>query len=219
MFSRKELMKYRQIRYLTIGAGILLAIMLMLALFTSHRLDHTDEAFSQWVFTWRQPVLDTFFATVTDLAGAFGIIVLSTIIVLTLAFYFHQRTLAFWYALMMLVSNLLVNPLLKNVFQRERPALSVRLVEAGSYSFPSGHSLGAVTAFGGLMLILAYLYRNKNWRTPTNIGLLLLIGLIGFSRIYLGVHYLSDVLAGFALGAFCLGLSVEILNRHVSNDS
>ncbi len=92
----------------------------------------------------------------------------------------------------------LFNQVLKRLFQRTRPDL-LRLAEVGGYSFPSGHSMNSMIFYG----FIAYLLM-KNVRTWSRfllaaaIGLLVL--LIGISRIYLGVHYASDVLAGFLIG-------------------
>ena len=105
------------------------------------------------------------------------------------------------------LSSMLVMTLLKTCFHRHRPPGS--LVEGiTNYSFPSGHSFMSV-AFYGLLIWLSVIYVKNNLLRLTIIAFLsLLILTIGFSRIYLRVHYATDVIAGFSLGLawliFCL---------------
>ena len=99
--------------------------------------------------------------------------------------------------------------LLKNSFQRIRPDIAFHLINQGGYSFPSGHSMTGLLFYGMLIYLLRkrLLVENRN-RAITNLLTALfslLVFLIGISRIYLGVHYPTDVLAGWSLGlAFLL---------------
>jgi undecaprenyl-diphosphatase len=102
----------------------------------------------------------------------------------------------------------LLNILLKHYFQRQRPVLENPLVTLSSYGFPSGHTMGATLFFGLLALLIAH---SSRWAWSHRLfafcGAALLIALVGVSRIYLGAHYLTDVLGAIALGlawlAFC----------------
>lgn len=92
----------------------------------------------------------------------------------------------------------LLNQFLKFVIQRPRPT-QYRIVDASGYSFPSGHSMVSM-AFYGFLIYLIYRYlKNKYLKTILILILSVVIVLIGISRIYLGVHYTSDVCAGFLL--------------------
>lgn len=94
-----------------------------------------------------------------------------------------------------------LNELLKGVFGRIRPAIE-HLVQVGGFSFPSGHAMVS-TSFYGLLGYIFWLNARERWQGGSWTVLLLtvlLVAGIGFSRIYLGVHYPSDVLAGFAGG-------------------
>lgn len=94
---------------------------------------------------------------------------------------------------------------LKNIYDRPRPSIE-HLVHADGFSFPSGHSLGAFLIFGSLLIVL-HQRLEKSWRkTVFEALLVLLIAFIGLSRIYLGVHYPTDVLAGFVMGYGVLNL-------------
>ena len=98
---------------------------------------------------------------------------------------------------------------LKLIFQRVRPSLP-HLVFAGGYSFPSGHSMGTFMIFGSIIILLQYYMPNSIWKLLCQGILGLLIFLIGLSRIYLGVHFPTDVLAGFILAYGILNLTAYI---------
>ena len=101
---------------------------------------------------------------------------------------------------------------LKHLFNRQRPNIPL-LEEAKGLSFPSGHALFSVTFYGLLIYIIFKTFKRKDLRW-TLIGLLiLLIIIIGFTRIYLRVHYTTDVIAGFCVGFLWLVLAVWILDR------
>ena len=106
-----------------------------------------------------------------------------------------------------------INKIIKNLVRRERPDQIYHLIKQGGYSFPSGHSITSMFVFG----MLIYLVRvNVQDRTAANI-LTVIIAVpmvcIGLSRIYLGVHYPSDVLAGWALGVAVMMVVIEIADR------
>lgn len=119
-----------------------------------------------------------------------------------------------FYWLAALVSSvgggMLLNKLLKYVFHRPRPFFDDPLLKLTSYSFPSGHTMMATVLYG---LLAAYFFATtKNWRRRVLIILSasLLILLVGFSRIYLGAHYLSDVLGAMAEGLAWLSLCLTV---------
>ncbi|MCH7850609.1 MAG: phosphatase PAP2 family protein [Nanoarchaeota archaeon] len=93
---------------------------------------------------------------------------------------------------------------LKEIFQRPRPLNSI--IEATSFSFPSGHATLIIFFLG----ILIYLFANKNLRKKSILIATPIILLVAFSRIYLQVHYLTDVLAGLVLGGLILALTIYI---------
>ncbi len=97
---------------------------------------------------------------------------------------------------------------LKMLIERPRPPLESRLVEVSSFSFPSGHSTMSMVLFG-LLIYFAYKFiNNKVLKTVIIVSLALFILLIGFTRIWLGVHYPTDIIGGYSLGicfiCFCI---------------
>lgn len=108
----------------------------------------------------------------------------------------------------------LFNLLLKNILQRPRP-IEYRLINVTGYSFPSGHSMVSM-AFYGFLVYLIYRYvKNNKLKWFLIVSLMLLIVLIGISRIYLGVHYTSDVLAGFLFSISYLMLYIKVVKRYI----
>ena len=106
----------------------------------------------------------------------------------------------------------ILNQLLKRILQRPRPE-EFRIINESGYSFPSGHSMISM-AFYGYLIYLIYKYvKNKylKWFLITILGILIVN--IGISRIYLGVHYTSDVLAGFLISISYLIVYISIVNK------
>jgi len=120
-----------------------------------------------------------------------------------------------WYSLKVpaiALSSVLLMYILKNLFGRERPLIPL-LNEARGLSFPSGHALMSVTFYGLLMYLTWDNIKNKAIKWTLLILLTLLIILIGFSRIYLRVHYTSDVIAGFSMGFIWLVIAIYTSKR------
>lgn len=134
-------------------------------------------------------------------------------VLLTLYFLFIRRHK--WYSIKIAsiaLSSVTVMSLLKLWFNRSRP-LTPLLEPARGLSFPSGHAMSSVTFFG---LIIYYIYRNVKNRIVKVLLILiltLLILMVGLSRVYLRVHYASDVLAGFFAGAIWLMISIWTLRK------
>lgn len=146
------------------------------------------------------------------LASSWVLIIISAIAYFFLKFYKKKTLYANIIIINMVVSTFL-DGLFKVMFHRGRPDI-LRLVTANGYSFPSGHSMIGL-AFYGLLLYL--LFRSvsskvkKFWITFGFVGLIIAIGV---SRIYLGVHYASDVLAGFSFGIAWLTVVIAFLKRY-----
>ena len=140
-----------------------------------------------------------------------------TILLLLLAFFIFmkKKKIAF---LIALNSGLcaLVNQLAKHIFLRVRPA-GIALIKQGGYSFPSGHSMIAMAFYGLLIYMIQKSKISRNKKMVCTIILSLLIFLVGLSRIYLGVHFASDVLGGFALALAYLILFINYVYKKEEN--
>src|SRR5437773_4142171 len=127
-----------------------------------------------------------------------------------------------WLSLVTLIvavpGGMLVNDLLKLLVHRHRPFIDGPFVDWSGYSFASGHTIGATLLYGQLALFILPVLKARHWRTLTVSSAALLIALVGFSRIALGAHFLTDVLAAIVFGvlwlAFCL-IAGKSLRRSV----
>jgi len=138
---------------------------------------------------------------------------------LLVIFYFLFIKRQTWFSIRVIaisISSLLLMLLLKQLFQRKRP-LSPLLKAAKGLSFPSGHAIMSVTFYGSLIYILQHNI-SVEWLKALSTGLLIgLILWIGYSRVYLRVHYASDVAAGFIIGLLWLLISLAVLKGIENN--
>lgn len=149
-------------------------------------------------------------------AGLPIIIITITIMVILYAVLKYRWELLFFVGVV--IGSALLNVLLKLVFHRARPTLH-RIVEANGYSFPSGHSMAAFTLYGVLCFLLWKHARSALARTLLIVLGSTLIAAIGISRIYLGVHYPSDVLGGFLASGTWLAVSIGMYQRMLEKRS
>ncbi|WP_237721536.1 phosphatase PAP2 family protein [Paenisporosarcina sp. TG20] len=150
--------------------------------------------------------LKTIMKFFTSLGSIPSILSLSVIILLIFYIVFKIRSELLLFLGVIAGANLLFYTL-KQMFARARPDLN-QLIEVGGYSFPSGHSTNAVAFYGILSFILWRHVRTKSGRTIVVISSISTILMIGLSRIYLGVHYPSDVIGGFLVGGLWLTITI-----------
>lgn len=115
-----------------------------------------------------------------------------------------------------LVTVTILNQLLKFILQRPRPT-EFRIINEIGYSFPSGHSMISMAFYGFLIYLIYKNIKNKYLKISLITILSLLIVMIGISRIYLGVHYTSDVCAGFLISIAYLIIYIKIANKFILN--
>lgn len=170
-----------------------------------------DDSILNFIQQGRYDWLDSILIFITHLASWQGIVLVSSIIFLLLLvkkYYYHAIEIA-----LVTSGSITTNVILKNVFNRPRPGGS-HSVEVISSSFPSGHAMVGLAVYGFLIYLLWVLLKNKLSKLLIALFLLLLIFLIGFSRVYLNVHYPSDVVGGYAAGLFWLTFCIGIV--HIS---
>lgn len=151
---------------------------------------------------------DRLFLALSAVGYSGGVVPFDIALVLFLAFRRHSRSATF--AAIALGGSALLNVAAKHVFARARPSLWIPIAPEATYSFPSGHAMGSAT----LACVLACLVWDTRWRWPVVVlGTLFAIG-VGVSRVYLGVHYPSDVLAGWSAAiAWTLGVRFIAFRR------
>lgn len=181
---------------LMIGAAVLFLFMVQnYNLFFIRRI---DEGMISWLLEHTNYFMIYVFEIITVFAN-WQVIILLSVVIFAFA---RDKVLA---ALTAVISGFgfLINETLKQTMQRPRPTV-MHLTNAGGYSMPSGHSLTAVVFYGLILMFFASQIKDKKYRYLSYVLLITLISLIGFSRIYLRVHYVSDVIAGFSLGLVIL---------------
>jgi membrane-associated phospholipid phosphatase len=102
----------------------------------------------------------------------------------------------------------LLNLVLKIIFHRTRPVFPQAFLVDTGYSFPSGHTMISLAFYGVIAYIALTYIKGRSWKVLTVVGALVISVVIGFSRLYLGVHYLTDVLAGWAAGGLWLAVCI-----------
>lgn len=103
----------------------------------------------------------------------------------------------------------LLNLGLKQIFQRPRPVVPEPLVHLSTYSFPSGHAVASTLFYAAVCALVLQRTQSRGWRIAAVSGAVSMVLLVGFSRVYLGAHYVSDVLAGIAVGVACVALALR----------
>lgn len=169
-----------------------------------------DVDIAQWLHTHANPALTKFMLLITHMHGVPGIVVMS--LLTGLVFVWKKE----WYWLLALAvsvgGGMIINVLVKHAFQRARPSFDDPLLLLTTYSFPSGHTAGATLFYGALATYLFYRIRSWRWRMPIVAIAILMVLAVGVSRMYLGVHYLSDVLGAIAESIAWLALSLTTVS-------
>lgn len=157
-----------------------------------------DSAVRNAIHSWASPPLTAAMRGITQLGSPVFLIVISVVLVWRLAWMGRKRA-----AILLTVGAigaLVLTELLKLLFHRQRPDAFFGYLEPLGYSFPSGHAISSFCFYGVAAAIVTARMRSRAGKALVWCGAALGAGLIGFSRIYLGVHYPSDVLAGYAAG-------------------
>ncbi|MBB1088990.1 phosphatase PAP2 family protein [Lysobacter sp. SG-8] len=151
-----------------------------------------DDAILHWLYDRSHPTLDRFFVTVTQLGYTWFVVPFDILLTVGLATARRYREAIF--AGVALAGSGLLNMGTKLLFARARPALWESIAPEHNYSFPSGHAMGSMT-LAWVLVLLAWPTRARWWVVGVAGPFVFLVGM---SRLYLGVHYPSDILAGWA---------------------
>lgn len=185
----------------------------LIALWVSdHQMRHFDNKIMTDLQQLESPAMTRFMKFFTMIGSGIPVVIIIVIVMLVLHRVLgHRRELLF--LAIAVLGSVLLNTLLKLLFQRARPEIN-RIIEANGYSFPSGHSMTAFSMYAALAFLV--------WKhIPSRLGRLLLIVLssllilmIGTSRIYLGVHYPSDVLGGYFMSGCWMAACIWFYQRY-----
>lgn len=181
-----------------------IAIDLIEDIFEYEKLTIDSITYKIIVQNMRNDMLTNIFKFVTFLGSQYVVIIICIISFL----FIKNKKIPIAITINLIISTSL-NLLLKNVINRPRPD-GYRIINETGYSFPSGHSMISMAFYGLILYIIFKNIKNKKIRNTIVIFIAFLIVLIGFSRIYLGVHYASDVLGGFIISISYLILYTTI---------
>ena len=205
---------------LGVGAGVLIVAAWLFGaiaedVVTSDRLTALDVEVARWLRAHATPEVTRWLLLVTDLHSTIAVSCYGAIAGALLAWRRQWRRLATVFVC--IAGGLTLNVLMKLAFQRARPVFDEPLLTLTSYSFPSGHVAGSTLMYG---LIVAWAFtrtRRPLVRAAVVLAAAGAIALVAFTRMYLGVHYLSDVAAAFAEGVAWLALCLSALTAFWSH--
>lgn len=199
----KSLDKTKKI-IISVFMGLFLLIMFLVIF---DKIVFLDEWFYNLLMSFRCEFLDIYFTNVTR----FGDVGMVMFILLLFLIIFKDRRGIFLN--ISAIASVGVNYVLKHLIRRDRPD-GLRLVEQGGFSFPSGHTMISVCVYGYLLYLVKTSVKNKVLKYVLSTLLVILILSIGISRVYVGVHYFSDVLAGYLLASVILILVIVYTNKY-----
>jgi membrane-associated phospholipid phosphatase len=199
-------------------AGLLLGLLAAGGLLFSKLAE--DVAGGEWIVSFDKTVAVSLHAHATDFATAAlnavtslgGAHALLAVTLVTAVWLLRQRRVAHAALMVMaLAGGDWLNSLLKATFDRPRPSFSEPIATAAGFSFPSGHAMSSLTVYGALAFVIAARVKSPRARLLAVVAAVALVVAIGFSRVYLGVHYVSDVLAGYSAGLAWLTVCALVL--------
>ncbi len=196
-----------------IGGSIIIMLSVLLFGYLSDTILDSERVFfdatiMHAVLSLRTPFITQFMMTITDI-GSYGVFYGSIAILFFLFITRHKKEAILFFIIVLM--GIGMNVILKGIVQRDRPTLDPLLV-LHDYSFPSGHSMDSFIFFATIAYFSYHFTKNKKISIIVSVLCFILIFLIGISRIYLGVHYPSDVLGGYIAGALWYA-TIIVLDR------
>lgn len=201
-----------------LSAALSLAVFSIIALSISDNQIHRfDDSLITWIQGMESQGMTRWMELFTWIGSGIPVVIIAILSMVVLyVFLRHRRELLFLGCV--IAGSAILNTLLKLMFHRARPTIH-RIIEVSGYSFPSGHSMAAFSLYGGLAFLI--------WKhIPTAVGRVLMIIvsamfilMIGMSRIYLGVHYPSDVVGGYFMSGCWLAVCIWFYQRYLERVS
>ncbi len=190
-----DFLRNRLLRLVLLFVGLLLPLWGFAELADEVR-EHEPFAFDEPILRFAESlhgdVLDRAFVLISEAGYAYGVVPIDILLIATLAWRARPREGLF--AGIAIVGSALLNLATKQIFARDRPSLWASISPETTFSFPSGHAMGSAT-LAWVLLLLAW---HTRWRWPMAVLVVAFAVSVAFSRVYLGVHYPSDILAGWA---------------------
>lgn len=192
---------------------LIIFFIILLVLVKLEKTINIDTNIYNFIIKIKSDELTNIVKAITNLGGTFIIITIIVLSFLLLKNKIYQKLIT-----VNIIGIVLLNQILKHLIMRQRPDQLWHLVEESGFSFPSGHSMAAFGFYGYFIYLINISKINKKLKIFLTIFLSILILLIGLSRVYLGVHYLSDVVAGFIVSLIYLIIFITITQKYLINE-
>lgn len=187
---------------------LLVLFFILTGLVVTRKMDVLDKSLFDLLIKLKCKPLTNILYAITEIGSTIGVIIV--LIILLIPFIKTKKLPDFKYVLINTIIGVLLMKGIKEIVRRVRP--SWKWIKEGGYSYPSGHTISAILLYGTLLLIVRKNVQGK-LRKPLIAFLSIMIILIPISRIYFGVHYLTDVLAGVILGFIILTITSMIMDK------
>ncbi|WP_246234618.1 phosphatase PAP2 family protein [Bacillus aquiflavi] len=206
-----NMMKKKNLVYLGIIVAVLLFFIILFILLVNGMKAQKLAQFDQSIISFVQQFVSPSLTNVMKGITFFGSIkwLTTAVIVIALILFFQRKFALGLFVILASGFGAFFNRWLKWLFKRERPDI-FPIIEAQGFSFPSGHSMGAFIFYSSVAYLILHLSRSKVINLISTLFLFLFIIMIGLSRIYLGVHFPSDVVSGFVAGGAWLLICILI---------
>lgn len=185
--------------------GLFIVFILLAILVKTDAIASFDQVIYESIIYFQSDALTVFFKIASHLVH-----VVVVIVVLLATFLIHKRLCAFTF--LYVIMNSVLGQIIKFIFSRARPNLQ-QLIPIGGYSFPSAHAMMSMALYGFLFWCIAQSKLTQNVKRILMSICVCIIILVGLSRIYLGVHFASDVLAGYIVSLFYLYIITYYLKK------
>ena len=172
-----------------------------------NKINFIDSSVYNFLISFKNDSLTNFFRFITKFSNVAFLVIFVLIVLLIL------RNKDAVFVIFNLIFLRLLNYVIKIIIKRDRPNI-LRLIKIGEYSFPSGHAMISMGVYVYLIYLIYKKIKNPYIKYLGIIILSLLIILIGISRIYLGVHYFSDVVAGYTLSLIYLIIFIRVRRKY-----
>lgn len=188
---------------------LFLVTMIMLLL---NKVSFLDDYIYKIIYGLRNNIWDFIFINITKM-GNTTIVLLVIIVVLLKMNHKNQKILSFTAMI-----TVLSNQIIKNIIKRPRPN-HIRLIKQGGYSFPSGHAMISIAVYGFLLYYIQTNCKNKKQKILLSVLLTIIILMIGCSRVYVGVHYPTDIIGGYCLSIYILKMVIYFYQKYRGNSN
>ena len=203
--------KFNKIEISIIIVLLIIIIAIAIPVISGKELIIDKFAYHTIVENLREYNLDGIMRIITSFSDTITIIGMAIIFTLGFLLFFKNEKEAASIPLILIIITL-INQIIKHTVKRQRPD-GYRLIPIGGYSYPSGHAMVSMAFYGLIIYIINRKIKNKPLKITMISLTILLIILIGISRVYLGVHYLSDVITGYSISIIYLIIITKILHK------